>query len=101
MPNRNRERARPTRPDASLKLPALLNDARGRIEEIERELAAQVEGTVLIQEQLDELRLTLQSFARMASSASQPQPVTGARVVPRQYPLGLVKRKAKTGGRGL
>ena len=94
MPNRDSESARQTH-DGSTKMVSLLHDAHGHIDEIDRQLGAQVEGTVLIQEQLDELRLTLKSLAAMVSLGPKPQSVTCANVAPRQHALGLVKRKTR------
>ena len=97
MPNRDSESARQTHGPS--KMAALLHNAHGCIDEIDRQLGAQVEGTVMIQEQLDELRLALKSLAAMVPPGSKPQSVTCVNVAPRQHALGLVKRKTR-GERG-
>ncbi len=97
MPNRDSESVRQTH--GFSKMVAMLHDAHGRIDEIDRQLGAQVEGTVLIQEQLDELRLTLKSLAAMVPLGPKPQSVTCGNVAPRQHALGLVKRKTRSEGR--
>lgn len=72
MPQRDSEGTTDAQEDASAepdRVDELLDHLHGHIDEIHRELAVQVKRTLQIQEQLDELRLELQTLAGKISGS--------------------------------
>lgn len=82
MPQRDSKGTTDAQEDASTEpdgADELLDHLHGHIDEIHRELAVQVKRTLQIQEQLDELRLKLQTLAGKISGSSSREPGAAGR----------------------